>query len=433
MIKNLFNNIKKKKITIAIIGLGYVGLPLAHAFANRKFNVIGIDTDKNKINSLRKNKSYIERITNKQINKISIKHFKATTNFNELENVNAIIYCLPTPLKENKEPDMSFIKNAINKSKKYFKKNQIISLESTTYPGTTEDYFLTILIKKKFIIGENFFLIYSPEREDPGNNKFNISNTPKIVSGYSENCKKIGKILYSNISKKIHLVDSIKIAEMTKIFENVYRSVNISLVNELKIICNKMNVDVFEIIKAAKTKPFGFNAFYPGPGLGGHCIPIDPFLLSWKAKHYGVNTKFIELSGKINEKMPFFVYENIKKSLKKMKVKKTNSNILLLGAAYKKNIKDTRETPFLKIAELLIKNEFPFEYNDPYVSKIKIKHKNIVLKSKTLNYKSLGTYDMIVIITDHDMYNYQKIMNNSKLIIDTRGRYKSNQNKIVRS
>ena len=328
---------------------------------------------------------------------------------------------------------MSYIKHSINSAKKYFKKNLIISLESTTYPGTTEDYFAKPLIKNKFTIGEDCFLIYSPEREDPGNLKFSINNTPKILSGYTSNCTMIGRSLYECISKKVHIVNSINIAEMTKLFENVYRSVNISLVNELKIVCNKMGVDVFEIIEAAKTKPFGFNAFYPGPGLGGHCIPIDPFLLSWKAKQFGIDTKFIELSGKINRQMPVFVYENILSVLNKMNIKLNKSKIFLLGAAYKKNIKDTRETPFTKIAELLLKNKVSFVYNDPYVDKITIKGKNLTLKSKNLIYTSLNKYDLVVIITDHDYYNYDKIMKYSKHIIDTRGRFKSSNNIVTRS
>ena len=359
-------------------------------------------------------------------------NFTPTTNYHKIIESDIIIYCLPTPLKKNKSPDMSYIKEAVNNSKNYFKKGQVISLESTTYPGTTNDFFAKILKNKKFTIGHDIFLIYSPEREDPGNERFHISNTPKIVAGYTNECMLIGKQLYKIISKKIHITRTINIAEISKLFENVYRSVNISLVNELKILCNEMNIDIFEVINAAKTKPFGFNAFYPGPGLGGHCIPIDPFLLSWKVKKYGLNADFIELSGKINEKMPLFVFEKIKKTLKKID-SFSKKKILLIGAAYKKNISDTRESPFVKLAELLISKKIDFDYHDPFVKKIYISNKKILRKCLNFNYSKLKKYDLVVIITDHDFYNYKEILNNSKKIIDTRGRFDLSNKKVIRA
>jgi len=432
MIQTIVNRIKNKKLSIAVVGLGYVGLPLVYALTKKGYKVIGIDSDKTKINQLLNSKSYVERVSNIDINKIINKKFFPTRNFAEIANSDIIIYCLPTPLKEKKIPDMSYIKNAFEKSKPFFKNNHIISLESTTYPGTTEDYFIKPLKKMGFKIGENFFVIYSPEREDPGNKDFSIENTTKIISGYSKNCLKIGEEIYKIISNKIYSIDTIKSAEMTKIFENVYRSVNISLVNELKIVCEKMNIDVYEIINAAKTKPFGFSAFYPGPGLGGHCIPIDPFLLSWKAKKMGIKTKFIELSGIINEEMPLFVFNNIKKVLKKIKVKQKDAQILILGAAYKKNIKDMREAPFLKIIKLLKKSNINFKYNDKYIDKILLIKNNINMRSVKINYSSLNKYSLILLITDHDYYNYEKILKYSNHIIDTRGRFKIN-NKVTRS
>lgn len=428
---DIIKKIKNKKSIISVIGLGYVGLPLAHAFSQKGFKVYGIDKDKNKVKSLNSQKSYIERISNKQLREIK-NNFFPITNYKKITESDIIIYCLPTPLKKNKSPDMSYIRNAVNNSKNYFKDGQVISLESTTYPGTTNEYFAKTLEKKRFTIGEDIHLLYSPEREDPGNKFYHISNTTKIVAGYTKQCMLIGKQLYKTISKNIHTTSSINIAEMTKLFENVYRSVNISLVNELKILCNKMDIDIFEIIEAAKTKPFGFNAFYPGPGLGGHCIPIDPFLLSWKVKQFGVNADFIELSGKINERMPFFVFDKIKKFLKVSETK-SKKRILIVGAAYKKNIGDTREAPFIKLADLLISQKIKFDYHDPYVNEIYIPNKKMMIKSIKLNYLKLDNYDLVVIITDHDKYNFKKILKNSKKIIDTRGRFNLSNKKIIRA
>lgn len=423
--------IKNNKSVISIIGLGYVGLPLAHAFSKKGFKVFGIDKDKFKIKCLNSHRSYIERITNLQLKQIS-NNFIPTTSYRKIIESDIIIYCLPTPLKKNKSPDMSYIRDAIDNSKIYFKNGHILSLESTTYPGTTNDFFVKTLKKEKFIVGSDIHLIYSPEREDPGNKYFHIKNTTKIVAGYSKQCMLIGKELYKKISKNIHTTSSINIAETTKLFENVYRSVNISLVNELKILCDKMDIDVFEVIKAAKTKPFGFNAFYPGPGLGGHCIPVDPFLLSWKVKKFGLNADFIELSGRVNEKMPFFVFKKIKEILKNLKTS-SQKKILIIGAAYKKNIRDTRETPFLKLAELLISKNINFDFHDPFVSKIYITNKKILKKGIVFQYSKLKNYDVVTILTDHDIYDYKKIFINSKKIIDTRGRFDLLNKKVVRA
>ena len=421
MIKNLIKKISKKNTSVGIIGLGYVGLPLAYEFSVAGFKVIGFDKNISKLKKINKCNSYIERLSNFNLKKLKNCDFKTSNNYKELLQIDIIILCLPTPLNKNKTPNMKYINEAMQSIEKYLIKNHIIALESTTYPGTTEEVIGQKLIKKGFKIGKDIFLIYSPEREDPGNKKFSLKNTPKIVSGYSDNCKKLGKEIYKFVSPSIHLVDNLKIAEMTKIFENIYRSINISLVNELKIICDKMNIDVFDVIEAAKTKPFGFSPFYPGPGLGGHCIPIDPFLLTWKAKKYGVKTKFIELSGQINAQMPFFIYERLLNYFKKNNINKTKAKVLLLGASYKKNIKDIRETPFIKISEILLKHKISFSYNDPLISEIKVN--KVKLKSIKLNYKKMNVFEVVIIITDHDSYNYEKILKFSNHILDTRGRF----------
>ena len=330
MIKKLIEKISEKKASIGIIGLGYVGLPLAYEFSIAGFRVIGFDKDISKLNKINKCESYIERISNYNLKQLKKYDFNTSKNYKDIMKIDIIILCLPTPLNKNKTPNMKYINESLNNIDRYIVKNQIIALESTTYPGTTEEVIGQKLIKKDFNIGKDIFLIYSPEREDPGNKKYSLKNTPKIVSGYSENCKKLGKVIYSCVSPRVHLVDNLKIAEMAKIFENIYRSINISLVNELKIICNKMNIDVFDVIEAAKTKPFGYTAFYPGPGLGGHCIPIDPFLLTWKAKKYGVKTKFIELSGHINSQMPNFIYKKLLNYFKINKINKKKAKVLLL-------------------------------------------------------------------------------------------------------
>lgn len=432
MIAKIKNKIKNKSFIISIVGLGYVGLPLAFEFAKKGFSVIGIDNDQNKINKLNENKSYIERLTDENIKKLNKLKFKTASNFEEICNTDMIILCLPTPLNNNKTPNVKHIKNAIKNIKKYISPNTIISLESTTYPGTTEELICNELSNNKLKIGNNLFVVYSPEREDPGNKKFNLNNTPKVVSGYTKFCRILGKEIYQYVTPKVHLAENIKTAEMTKIFENIYRSVNISLVNEIKFICDKLNIDVFDIIEAAKTKPFGYSPFYPGPGMGGHCIPIDPFLLAWKAKRIGVQPKFIELSGEINSKVPSFIYKKIKQHLIKKNLNKEKVKLLLLGAAYKKNISDIRETPFIKISEILYKNNINFDYNDPFVKSIKIFDNSKLLKSKNLIINKINNYEIVIIVTDHDKYNYQKILKYSKNIIDTRGRYKLNNFKIIR-
>ncbi len=431
-ILNLISKIKNKKITVGIVGLGYVGLPLALRFAEVGFNVIGYDKDNKKTIKLKKFKSYIRSISNL---KLKNKNFIPTSNLKLLAESDAIIICLPTPLKKNsKVPDMTYIKSFSILLNKFIRENQIIILESTTYPGTTREFFLPILNKKGLLPGQNVFLIYSPEREDPGNKKHKIKDIPKIVSGYTNNCKKIGSLLYGKVAKKTVEVKSLEHAEMVKLYENIYRSINIGLANEMKIVCGKMGLDIFEIIKAASTKPFGFSPFYPGPGYGGHCIPIDPFYLTWKSKKYGYNPRFIELSGKINNSMPSYVYKNIKKIFNNNKKKKIK--ILILGIAYKKNVDDLRESPAIQLINILKKYEnYNVYFYDPYIKKIISRQKNFKnVRYVNLNYEKLNRFDLVAILTDHDELNYKKILINARTIIDCRGRYYNiESNKIVRS
>ena len=417
MKNNIIKKIKKKRITIGIIGLGYVGLPLARTFSKKKFDVIGFDIDKKKIIKLKKKISYINYFNNTDIIQMN-NNFTCYSTFEKISICDAVILCLPTPIKKNRSPEMKYINNSMKLIKKFLKNNQILSLESTTYPGTSEEVILPYL--KKFDLGKNFFLVYSPEREDPGNKKYSNEKIQKLVGCYTKNCLTLGYELYKLMGTKIIKVSSLKVAEMTKLLENIYRSVNIGLVNELKLLCQKMKINIFEIIDAAKTKPFGFQPFYPGPGYGGHCIPIDPFLLSWKAKKYNFQTKFIELSGKINEKMPIIICNKVKHFLKHKKKKKC----LIIGVAYKKNVDDMRESPSLKIIEHLEKNKIICDYYDPYITEIGYLRKfSKPKKSIKLNSKNLRKYNIIILATDHDSINYNFLKKNSSMIFDCRGRY----------
>lgn len=418
---NLISKIKNKNITIGIVGLGYVGLPLALRFSEVGFNVIGYDKDEKKIIKLKKYKSYIKSISNQELIK---KNFIPTSNLKILSKSDAIIICLPTPLKRNsKVPDMIYIKNFASSIKSFLRKNHIIILESTTYPGTTREFFLPVLKNSGLIPGKDVFLIYSPEREDPGNKKYRIKDIPKIVSGYSDNCKKIGNLIYGKVAKKTVEVKSLEHAEMVKLYENIYRSINIGLANEMKIVCSKMGLNIYEVIKAASTKPFGFSPFYPGPGYGGHCIPIDPFYLSWKSKQFGYSPKFIELSAKINNSMPSYIKKNIKKIL--IKGKKKLFKILILGIAYKKNVDDLRESPAVQLINILQKeNNFQINFYDPFIKKIDSRNKKFKdINYFNLEYNRLNKFDLVAILTDHDKLDYKKILKYSKIVLDCRGRF----------
>jgi len=363
----LLGKIKNKEAKIGIIGLGYVGLPLGLEFANKGFDVIGFDVDNRKIPMLNDGKSYIKHIDSARIKKaVDDKKFFATTDFSKLPEVDAIIICVPTPLNEHREPDMSYVESTAQMISKYLRKGQIVSLESTTYPGTTEEILLPLfesapLIqngttneKDKFKVGEDFYLSFSPEREDPNNPSYSTATIPKVVGGVTEKCNEIAVELYNQVIVKTVPVSSPRVAEATKLVENIYRSVNIALVNELKMVFERMDIDIWEVINAASTKPFGFKAFYPGPGLGGHCIPIDPFYLTWKAREFEMDTRFIELAGQINTSMPHYVVDNVARVLNTVKKSVNGSKVLILGASYKKDIDDMRESPSLKLIELLI-------------------------------------------------------------------------------
>ncbi len=419
--KQLLKKIDNKKAKVGIVGLGYVGLPLAKLFSRKKFEVIGFEVDKSKVIKLKEGKSYINHINNKKIARE--KNLLATWDFKIINHVDIIILCLPTPVNVNKTPNLSYIKKALINIKSHLKAGQIIILESSTYPGSTREIINNFLLKNKFIIGKNFFLGYSPEREDPNNKTFHIENIPKLCSGVSKSCKIITENIYKKIVNRVVSVSSIETAEFTKVFENTYRSVNIALVNEMKLLAKKKKLNINEIIDAANTKPFGFQAFQPGPGVGGHCIPIDPYYLSWVAKKNNLKSNFVDLAGKVNDEMPNWI---IKESLKIKKIKKA----LIVGVAYKKNIDDVRESPALEFIKILYQKKIKTNYFDPYIKKLTLR-KNKILKSVKL--QNLKYYDIIYIITDHDCIDYKKIKNNAKLIIDTRNVFKKEiKDKIIK-
>lgn len=424
-------NIKSKNtITVGVIGLGYVGLPLAMLFIKNKILTYGFDIDQNKIDNLKEGKSYIGHISSNDINSIDDNYFKPTIDFSKISLCDVMIICVPTPLNANREPDLSFVTSTLDSIKPYLRDGQTISLESTTYPGTTRDVIVKNIENEGFEVGKNFYIVYSPEREDPGNKNFDVSTIPKIVSGHTKNCLNKAISIYSRIIHNIVPVSSTESAEMAKLLENIYRSINIGLANEMKILANTMDIDIFEVINAAATKPFGFNAFYPGPGIGGHCIPIDPFYLTWKAREYGVNTKFIELAGEFNNEMPQYVVKRLVHGLNLNKKCINGSKILILGLAYKKNIDDQRESPSINIMEL-IKNQGGYvEYSDPHIPKFKeMRNFDFKLSSECLTSKSIAKYDAVILCTDHDNFDYDLIIDNAKLLIDTRGTYSTGKYK----
>lgn len=435
MKNNLLAKIESKKSIIGIVGLGYVGLPLSLRFAEVGFSVLGFDIDPIKVEKLNRGDSYIQHIGVDRVFKCWEEgKLKATTDFSRASEVDVLILCVPTPLGKHQEPDLSFVTNTLNSLISYLRAGQIISLESTTYPGTTEEELRPLIENKGLNIGQDFFLVYSPEREDPGNRKYSTKTIPKIVGGTTENCLEVGSSLYQSIVDQVISVSSTKVAEMVKILENIYRSVNIGLVNELKIVADSMGIDIWEVIDAAATKPFGFMPFYPGPGLGGHCIPIDPFYLTWKAKEYGINTRFIELAGEINTNMPYWVVSKIMNALNDRNKHLKNSKVLILGVAYKKNIDDVRESPSVELIQKLMEKGALVYYSDPYIPTIPLMRKyNLSLNSIDLNIETISQMDCVVIATDHDAFNYEMIYKSSNLIIDTRGRYRSTDSNIVRA
>jgi UDP-N-acetyl-D-glucosamine dehydrogenase len=441
-----FAELKKKvelrEAQIAVMGLGYVGLPLTLLYTEQKFRVTGFDIDQRKVDTLMKGGTYIYRILAPEIQEARSKGFEATSDFSRLAQMDAIIICVPTPLNEYHEPDLSFITDTAKAIAPHLRAGQLVVLESTTYPGTTEEVLVPILEKgnrrglkaaRNGDSAENvFFVAFSPEREDPGNTSVARRDIPKVVGGLDQRASELAGALYGAIFNRVVPVSSPAAAEMTKLLENIYRCVNIALVNELKLLSLRMGLDIWEVIAAASTKPFGFHPFYPGPGLGGHCIPVDPFYLSWKAKEWDFRTRFIELAGEINIGMPYHVIESVAKALNRQKKALNGSRVLILGVAYKKDIDDLRESPALTIIELLQKEGAEVCYNDPYIPMIG-KGRKYDLQMKSLPVENLGQYDCVLIVTDHSDYDYAAIVRESRLVVDTRNATRGIQDaKIVR-
>ena len=411
--------------------MGYVGLPLGLAFAAKKIHVLSFDLDKKKISLLSKGKGYLKHISEIKIKKAVDSGFlKATSDFSRLGEADAILVCVPTPLTEHREPDMSFVENTAKTIAKYLRKDQLVVLESTTYPGTTDELLLPLFEnsggKQKFKVGKDFYLAFSPEREDPNNPDFTTAEIPKVIGGITPLCAKVAKALYDLVIIKTVPVSSARAAEATKLLENIYRSVNIALVNELKMVFDRMNIDIWEVIAAASTKPFGFKPFYPGPGLGGHCIPIDPFYLTWKAREFEINTKFIELAGEINTFQPFYVVERSVEVLNKFRQALNGAKVLILGAAYKKDIDDMRESPSLKLIEIYREKGADVSYFDPLVPILpKTRKYKYDMKSVNLTAEKIRSYDLVVLSTDHSIFDYKLIAGKAKLIVDSRNAFES--------
>lgn len=411
----LMETILNKKAKIGVIGLGYTGLPLAVAFSQAGFKTAGIDIDKERIKKLNSKVSYIPYVDGKNLKN---ENLSFSMDYKILTELDVIILCVPTPLSKNKEPDLGYVTSATLKVAKNMHNNQLIILESTTYPGTTRDVILPLLQKDGFKVGKNFYLAYSPERIDPNNEKFHLKNTPKLVSGITHRCADLARELYSQICNDVIVTSAPEVAEMAKIFENIFRNVNIALVNELAMFCDVMKIDVIDVIAAASTKPFGYMPFFPGPGVGGHCIPVDPFYLSWKAKEYGFPLHFIELSGEINEKMPYYIVSKIGKALNNVGKSIKKSRILILGVTYKKDSNDLRNSPALRIIRCLKEDGAVVYFNDPYVNSLDIDGN--IINSKKLSLNLLKSVDCVVIHTNHTPYDYKWIEENSKVLVDTR-------------
>ena len=440
MIKDeLIKKIQSHKATIGVVGLGYVGLPLILRFGEEHFQVIGFDVDSTKVRKLNAGESYIRHIPGARLQTlINEKQFQATADFQRLAETDCIIICVPTPLTAKKDPDLQYIEKTAEAVLKTLRKGQIISLESTTYPGTTEEILLERFRTTGLEAGKDYFLVFSPEREDPGNAKFSTRTIPKVVGGITPDCLEVGKTLYSQVIDRVVTVSSTRAAELVKLLENIYRSVNIALVNELKLLTHRMDIDIWEVIEAAATKPFGYTPFYPGPGLGGHCIPIDPFYLSWKAKEYDFSTRFIQLAGEVNTSIPYYVVDRIGAALNDHSKSIRGAKVLILGVAYKKDVDDVRESPALEIMELLQAKGAVLSYCDPYIPRL---HKMRAydfshMSSVELTESTLKSIDVALITTDHTNFDYQFIVDHAPLVVDTRNATKMvtrGREKIVRA
>jgi len=434
MATQLIGLLEDRRAVVGILGMGYVGQPLALRYAELGYKVIGFDIDAEKVSDLNAGRSHIEHISDADISRANASGLECTTDFSRAAEADALILCVPTPLNKYREPDLSYVINTIESIVPYLRAGQVVSLESTTYPGTTEEELLPRVTAGGLTVGQDIFLIYSPEREDPGNAHFTTHTIPKVVGGHTPVCLEVGKALYRKAIDQIVPVSSTKVAELTKLLENIHRAVNIGLVNEMKIVADRMGIDIFEVIDAAATKPFGFTAYYPGPGLGGHCIPIDPFYLTWKAREYGLHTRFIELSGEVNRAMPEYVVGKVSKALNDRFKSLKGSRLLVLGIAYKKNVDDMRESPAVEVMELLRAAGADVAYSDPHVPVFpKMREHHFDLASIALTPQAVASYDAVVLTTDHAKFDYEMVRAHAQVIIDSRGVYRTAADNIVKA
>lgn len=432
--QTLLQRIKSGNAVIGIVGLGYVGQPLALRYADAGFKVMGFDIDQAKVDQLNAGHSSIEHISDVAIATAVAAGMECTTDFNRLAEADSIILCVPTPLNAYREPDLSFVTDTCDAITPHLRAGHVISLESTTYPGTTEEEIVPRITSNGLKVGEDIFLLYSPEREDPGNANYDTRTIPKVVGGQTPACLEVGIALYEVAIDKVVPVSSPKVAEMTKLLENIHRAVNIGLANEMKVVADAMGIDIFEVIDAAKTKPFGFTAFYPGPGLGGHCIPIDPYYLTWKARAYGLNTRFIELSGEINREMPKYVVSKLVAALNDAGKPLNGSKIMVLGIAYKKNVDDMRESPSVEIMELIEAKGGVVSYSDPHVPVFpQMREHSFDLSSVDITAQSMADVDAVILATDHAKFDYDLIAKHAALVIDSRGIYRGGEAHIIKA
>jgi UDP-N-acetyl-D-glucosamine dehydrogenase len=434
-VKNeLIKKLEDKSAVIGIVGLGYVGLPLMLRYAEVGYKVIGFDIDKDKIAALRAGKSYIEHISSQAIAESLKRGFEPTADFARASEADALILCVPTPLNKYREPDLSFVLDTTDSLVPFLRKGQVVSLESTTYPGTTDEELKPRVESHGLKVGKDIFLVFSPEREDPGNPNFTTRTIPKVCGGHTPACLEAGLALYGKVIDKVVPVSSTRAAELTKLLENIHRAVNIGLVNEMKVVADRMGIDIHEVIRAAATKPFGFVPYFPGPGLGGHCIPIDPFYLTWKAREYGVHTRFIELAGEVNSSMPDYVVSKVAAALNTRKRSINGSRVLVLGIAYKKNVDDMRESPSVMLMEKLRALGAEVSYSDPHIPVFpKMREHHFELSSVAVTKESLASFDCVLVATDHDKFDYAMIKSNARLIVDARGKYLEPAEHIVKA
>ena len=429
---NLKNKIENREAQIGVIGLGYVGLPLAMEFVRAGFHVTGIDVDQEKVKKLNRGENYIQDIKDESVkNAVEMNQLSATSDFSVIQNLDAISICVPTPLNKQKNPDISFINQVMENMKDFIHHDMLIVLESTSYPGTTRELILPEMQSKEFRVGQEFYVCFSPERIDPGNEKYKTANTPKILGGITPKCGEMGEFLYQTIVEQVVRVSSPETAEMSKLLENTFRAINIGLANEVAIMCEKLGIDVWEVIDAAATKPFGFMKFTPGPGLGGHCIPIDPHYLSWKLKTLDYNARFIELASEMNTSMPFHMMDLVREGLNRNGKGIFGSQIIVIGVAYKKNVNDVRESPALDVMKLLDNDGAELSFYDPYVSFVRL-NGNRMMGIETLTKETLNNSDAIIILTDHDQIDFQFVEENSDLIIDSRNVIKKNHPNVIK-